>query len=509
MSPRKRAAPPPPEPGTWSHVVGIRPHRVTAYERVEKGNVLYLKWRANGNWQKESLGKKLRDADGQILADVEQEAVARATARYNALVAGLPRGAKPKAEAPPLTLGETERVITDPDTGLYSVDGDYRREVLRELRRAVLLWGPATPWTLVDVDSYTALGRRRVRQLRAAGHTGMRGAEVTVTRVATIAAWLRDTKKIPATAGHASRRWKADLKRYWSDLAGGGDPPVSRPRHTLAECRAILKAALEGDEPRFTLLYVLGAELRLGQVKRCQRSHLHLGAPTLAVPGRRHKKGTTVELTAGQVWAAEQALAGYLAECEAAYQADGTDYLLFPGGPLRGLRRQRQGKTATVRVGVGARTTRPVSRKWIADRFREAEAAARVDGKPVAHVPGRGPYGARRQAVDTANDLKVSAKGLQSLGGWTDVTTPQRIYAEQENLAGRAEARAIREQIRGGVDAPPTTAKGASTAATTPADVHEQSPNPRGELDPSRTPDVPQRTTSGDPEGTPDAGTER
>ena len=64
-------------------------------------------------------------------------------------------------------------------------------------------------------------------------------------------------------------------------------------------------------------------------------------------------------------------------------------------------------------------------------------------------MKGRGWYGVRRQAADEAKRQGISGEGLMQHGGWTDTQVPDAIYADQEAEYARAEAAAVRAEIRG------------------------------------------------------------
>jgi integrase len=210
------------------------------------------------------------------------------------------------------------------------------------------------------------LWRRRHAELTDKGDVGARGAEVTVSRLLTIAEWLRSEELIDELA---CRPWK-DGKAKMREEAGAPDP--QRPRHTLAEARAIL-AAGEQVDPRFGLALLLGAELRGGQVLRGRRSDLDLEANTFRVRGRGKKQGTIVHLTKGQRAAVDRALGGYLSLLEAA----AIDYTLFPAGKL-------VGRTAEGGQGGGSA---PASREGHPD-----------PGRPSAGGHGSTPGAARARA---------------------------------------------------------------------------------------------------------------
>ena len=269
---------------------------------------------------------------------------------------------------------------------------------------------------------------------------GMRGAEVTVARVFTVARWLRDEESslgeplIPAHACIPPKQWKQELRDDWAKLRGEDrQPEPHRPRHTADEMRSIIAAA-DAVDPRFALLMALGAELRLGVVCRAWRSDLMLEEGTFTVRAYGKKRGAIVKLTEGQIVECYAALSGYLAELERA----GGDYRLFPSGQLPG------GRSGSPHAVERHRHVRPIGRRRILAWFHAAERAANV-----ASVPGRGAYGLRRAAVDAAKALGISREALKEHGGWADTQIPDRIYADQGAEFARDAARAVRARIRG------------------------------------------------------------
>lgn len=414
----------------WQDDAGISPHKVWVGERPDKGHVLYLRWRAGGNWKWRSLGVTLRDERGRVKPAVREMALQAAQQQYRILSGEI----APKAKRALLTIGETWAVITHPGTGLYPQDTQHRKEVGRALRDAGRILGDHTPWATLERAHFRMLARQKVDELVAKGKPGFRGAEIVIQRLNTIAAWLREEGHIPLEAAHAGRKWKADLKSYVAAKHGGRLPAPARPRHSLAEMRAILKAAPAVD-PRFALMMALGAELRLGQVARCRRADLNTEHWALTVTGSGKKKGTVVLLTKGQQLAVQTALGGYLARME--QQPD--DYYLFAAGKLKGKKAGRPyldpARHLLAKPVVGT-----TYRKW----FREAERAA-----GVVHLKGRGAYGLRRVAVDGALAENISRRGLKQHGGWTSPQIPETIYADQEDAAAREEARQVRAAIRG------------------------------------------------------------
>ena len=173
---------------------------------------------------------------------------------------------------------------------------------------------------------------------------------------------------------------------------------------------------------------------------RARRSGLDLDVGSLEVFGQEKKGGEKIMLTPGQLAAAKAAVAsGYLRDLEASYaNGEGPDYLLFPGGPM--LAR----KAGEWTMGPGITYATHVERGWVLDNFHDAERAAGIEP-----VPGRGPYGLRRQGVDAGKAFGIGPDGLKAAGGWSSTKIPNEVYAEETNQRGREEAMRVRAQIRG------------------------------------------------------------
>jgi integrase len=433
------------EAEAWQETVGEGPWKVTAIERHWKGGALYLRWRerrddGRTDWRYRSLGRTLRTQNGRIIAEAARFALAEALKLSEALKSGTVIAAKPVSHDRPLTIAEGIAVAIDPERGKYPVDTMHRRETLRELQFAKRVWGQDTPWERIRRAELRQLWRKRILALRADGHEGLRGAEIAVQRVLAVAQWLRDEERIPAHACVAPRRWRDELRADWRVLAGEAtDAEPHRPRHTLEEMRKILEVADQVD-PRFGLMIALGAELRLGQVRRARRRDLDLERSTFVVRSAGKKRGVVVHLTEGQRAVLDAALAGYLRTLEEAFRV-GTlaDYPLFPAGQMPGGRKGQP--VATVERHSNGKVVNP---RWVLDSFKEAERLAEVP-----HIEGRAAYGLRRAAVDAAKEAGISREGLQAHGGWTDSQIPDRVYADQQAGYARDEARRVRAKIRG------------------------------------------------------------
>jgi len=426
----------------WEGRLGVWPHVVWYGERLDKGGVCYLRWwvPSRTNWQWESCRTKVRTAAGALSAGHQDQVIELAKRRHDLLLGHITED--PRAQLAPITLRQTWAVITEPDSGRFPARTPYRDSLETAIDDATKVLGADFAWLHFDEAAFTRVTRRKVHDARKRGHTGYRAAVALGTSLITLMGLLREAKRLPANiAIPGGRRWRKDLLRFVADLQGGIEPEIQRPRHSADEMRAIIGRAPLVD-PRFALMIALGAELRLGQVRRARRSHLDMEKGLFRTPGRGDKRGALVELTRGQLVAVRGALAGYLAPMEAALP----DYPLFPQGML--LKELAQPE----RHG----SAEPIDKRTVNAWFVAAEKLA-----GVAHVKGRAAYGLRRRAVDEAIAAGITPDGLQQLGGWSSDRMPQTIYRDKNREIARGEAAAQRARIRGedvpvSYPAPPT-----------------------------------------------------
>jgi integrase len=426
----------------WSWAIGTRRRgRVKAYERADKGGMLYMIWSERGQQRQKNLGRHLRTENGKVIKDTERWAKEQARAKHEELrarVAGYTHPSAPNAAARhALTLEQTIVLLQDPIEGKFPQDTPHRREVVRSIRYVRDTWGAKATWASVSKRDLRNLARRRMGELVADGKRGARTAEKMIEHILSVSNWLRDDDQIPEDACRPSSRWTEELYEDWRAISESEqDYRVEKPRHTLDEARAILAMANDVD-PRFHLLVSLGADLRLGQVVRARRSQLDLDGNTFVVFGRGKKQGTTIELTSGQRRAVEQALRGYLVHLE----RECVDYQLFPG--------RFASEAGEFMNPDGGYLHKQTIYRW----FRRCEKLA-----GIKHVEGRCAYGIRRTAVDALLAEGISLPALQNNGGWSSPAIPTQEYADRASLGARQEAARARASWRG---------EGSSNAAET------------------------------------------
>ncbi len=211
----------------------------------------------------------------------------------------------------------------------------YRECMFGGKRHPTGLVNPSLTWTEFVPAEARALWRKMAdRHVASRGKEfGVRAAEGTVDAIYSVAAWLREEHLIPADAARPPAQWRKSLKDEWAQRTGKRRSRPHRPRHTVEEYRRIFAAMSDPRvDPRIRLAIELAAECRTGQVLRCTRRMLvlpqiapneyELAAPTalgqIEIPGAGRKHGEVVVLTPEQRRAVDDALAGYLANYEAA-----------------------------------------------------------------------------------------------------------------------------------------------------------------------------------------------
>ncbi len=420
----------------WRYEVGIKPHKVTAFEDLARGGVVTLRWYVGNGTQRKrrlnALGFTVRGARAALDRAQVARAMAAADEQHLALVQGREKGV-PVVVIEPLTIEQGWLRAKHPDTGKWNKDTAHRKDIDRAISRAVLTWGKGFTWDEVDRGALRKLWRRELVRLRNAGHDGYRGAQLLVDLVLAVGAWLRDEQLVAPTA---ALKWKGMDAEFQADA---GEHIPKRPRYTVEEYRKLFAAAWKADE-RYGLLYDLGAEFRLGQVSPTKRSELDREGGRLRIRGHGKKRGEVIVFTDAQKANVERALTiGYLAGLEAAYVAkEIADYPLFPGGHFH---TDAEGHMVS-RATYAERD--PVDRSAWQTWHRRAEEIAEIP-----HVKGRGPYGARRSGVDAANELNISRKGMRAWGGWGNDQMPDNVYADREQDSARVEASDVRAKARG------------------------------------------------------------
>jgi hypothetical protein len=495
-----------PANGRWRYSYGTPPHVVSAFERPDRDQLVFVRWTnpakpGRDKRDKRGLGLTVRNPKTGLLDPRRVRKAEREVQRFHATLLSPPllptiappppvEARTPAIETPPppptrdprqlLTLREGFELALHPTEGKYPSTatrryGDMQTFVKRLFGvpgESSALIEPSLTWEAVNPASIRALrtemGTRHLASDRK--DFGPRAAELLVDAIYSVAAWLRAEDKIPATAAIAPARWRERLHSEWATQT---DTPIKRPanpRHTPEEFRQILAALTDPRvDPRIALAIELAAECRTGQVITSRRKSL--ASPPIApdaydaaasgtlgsidIAGRGKKHGELVMFTPDQRRAVDRAFAGYLMHYEAAFQrGEIDDYWLFPGARMGD---DETGRWWPKRVRADAK---PLSRDGARQAFQQLETIAGVD-----HMPGRGWYGLRRIATDLAEPLTTDDRVKDLLGGWTESETRKQIYQERRTDALRAQAADVRRQIRSGADVPSPEPKPAEESA--------------------------------------------
>lgn len=429
--PRRKAPAP-----AWSQRVGLDPYAVVVYERPERKRVVYLRWWKGDNWQVHSLRFRIRRADGTIDEALAAKAYTKAGEKYE-ILSGQKLEAVQGKKVRLLTIGETWPVLSDPETGRYPTPGTYQKVIKKALEDAARILGTDVAWAHFRRDALRKLTRQKATEVMSRGGVGFHDAEDLGSAILTILRGLQEEQRVPDDIPvPVGKGWHAELRRFVEETRGAAIPEPQRPRHALADIRKLFDACWARDG-RLGLLYSLGAELRAGQMERAKRSALDLAANTFAAPKRGKKGAPKLELTPGQRAAVARALAGYLRELEAGYQADGADYYLFPQGRLSVVDGEPRAVARHRRVGH-------ITQRTAIDWFHDAERAV-----GILPMKGRAFYGSRRGLLDAFADAEASEEVLQEAFGWGDRRMADTVYRDRERLKARTDSATLRARIRG------------------------------------------------------------
>lgn len=326
-----------------------------------------------------------------------------------------------------LTLGRAYELYFNPRRKALPKSKSARKH--HEASRAFWLHelNPETPWDrIAPADVWAALER-----LTDAGQVAT--AEKRYQNLRTLYLWLRermgyDTLRNPLRT--------LDLKQ----LTAGYQP--RRPRYTDEEVERLVAASAEFG-PRMRLFVTLLADsgARAIQVRHAMRSGLnpeleppvpagHAPDGWLVLPAVKGQDIMVTYLTRRQREAIEEALRTYLADWEAEWLENGTDYPLLPAG----------------RIDRDELTREPISDTALRRVWPKLEKRAGVESKPRRLF-----HAVRRSWAD---DISQS-EGLDTAtaaGGWSRRDTVEGIYVSRIKYSHleRARQRRARREAKGG-----------------------------------------------------------
>lgn len=453
--PRKRRS------KVWQYQKGEYSSTVTAVERTDRGRTIEVRWWVPSlkRVHRRSLGFSIRDENGVIVREVEQEAVRQTQAIYDSLMAGRSPLEAPRNEQGPLTLQEGFDLATTVPSGLYVVESPHLRDMRRAARDVVAIIGRTARgepriWDALNNAAARELWLGLAKRYKAKELGGPAWTERCLVALIQVSQWLVAEERI-SRGLVMKKQWREQFRREWEQFTGERITK-STPRHSEEEIRRIFAALDHPDvDPRVALALELGAEARLGQVRRLMRSDVDLseiGAFKLGrvvVHGSGKKLGVVRDLTPEERGAIDRALAGYLRDLEEAYQEElREDYPMFPAGrlcydiaPSRVPRRKAAGPpTRRAKLSVAKS---PMDDRTLNDHFHALERIAKVDV-----IPGRGWYGIRRRATDVYEDYEKDERVLNDQTGHKKSETRREVYQEREREVIRARSAETRRRVR-------------------------------------------------------------
>ncbi|MGH7618563.1 MAG: hypothetical protein ACREPM_15190, partial [Gemmatimonadaceae bacterium] len=312
----------------WQYQRGTPPNTVTAIERADRGRIVEVRWWVPRlkRFQRKSLRFRIRDENGVIVEELQQQAVTQAQAIYDALMAGRTPLADEAKNEGPLRLNEGFGLATTVPTGMYVVESEHLREMRRAARDIVdaIGYGPKgepRTWDALSYSVFRELWIALARRYKAKAKGGPAWTERCLVILLQVSQWLASEEKTlrPLTA---RKTWREHFRREWQQLTSTRITR-STPRHSEDEIRRIF-AALDQPrvDPRIALALELGAEARLGQVRRLMRTDVDLSSigafnlGRIVVHSVGKKLGVVRDLTPEERAAIDRALAGYLCNLE-------------------------------------------------------------------------------------------------------------------------------------------------------------------------------------------------
>jgi len=457
----------------WKTTIDGTSPPLTIYERADRDGKLYLKWAEGDSHRRPTLKspeseepiESVRNERGEIDPDLVEKVRNQALSQYRKARAGDPAATPSKKDSGPLTLRAGRDEVLRIPGGKYAKKTQDYGDMRRALDRVCEILGDDFLWRDLRPKHYTHIWRTFARRKkRDENALGWRMAEITCAKLQTAGRWLHEQELIDRAPTTPSR-WHEKLKGDWKDvLELRKEPEPERPRHTPDEVRALHRHLDEAD-PRLRLAFGLGAEYRMGQASRSNRSDLDLsegagaGHGTFRIHGSKRKKGELVFLTPEQRAIVDETLGpdGHLSEFEAAYRTgELDDYPLFPAGKLRRGKSVPRDPQKRMRV------------ETLRGYFHDLEDAAGVE-----HVDQRAFYGVRRGSTDAVSAHTEDAEVRDRSGGWeggagsrgnggSTKGTRRTVYRNSEDPRPRAAAAEVRRLVRG--DAEPADDAGGRSA---------------------------------------------
>lgn len=403
----------------WSYTHGQHGAKVRIQER-SLGGILRFDYRDESGRHRPEVIPHIRvraTPDGQVDKDMERVAKAACEKRQKELAALVQ--ARKDTEPDYLTVGAAYRLFNDPKHAALPPSDQARKHHADSRAFWEAEFGLDKAWDAI----MPAVSEGALKRLIAAGHVAT--ADKRFANLRQLYRWLREKAGYDALRNPLRGVDMAKLR---------GPYTPHRPRYAGDEPGKMVEAAAKFGE-RFELFVTLvfGAGARGGQVRLARRSGLNcpLEPPPppsfgphgwLVLPGVKGQAALPVPLTRRERAAIDRALAGYLAEWEAEYQANGTDYPLIPGG----------------------RSDRELIREPMSDRALRYTWADMEKAAGVPTLSRRAFHGARRSWVDRMR-RKIGTDATAHAGGWSDTDMVDHVYGSAHDYEILERAREARE----------------------------------------------------------------
>jgi hypothetical protein len=246
------------EARTWTYSHGLPPHTVYARE-LELGGIIQVRYTDPSKDGRDKRVRKHLDMvvrkapDAEVDPKLEKKVQARIIAANGRLVAGLPAfdepaPATPVERAPTAPTQETLTLLAgfelalDEETGKYASTETRRYGDMKTLRDILFEPGMLDPnltWAELRYSHVVALWRRMAAiHKKDPDKFGPRRAEVVVDALYSVASWLRKREHIASNAAVPVDGWRTELVQEWEEKTNR-PVQVSKPRHSVAEARAI------------------------------------------------------------------------------------------------------------------------------------------------------------------------------------------------------------------------------------------------------------------------------
>jgi hypothetical protein len=264
----------------WEYQVGEPPNTVTAYERVDRGRIVMVRWwiPEKKAFRRRSLGMTVRDERGVVDPELQREAVALTQRWYDDLMAGrsptvpdsnLEDGEEPSEDGDaedvgPLSVERGFAIATSVPKGLYVVETEHLREVRRAARDIV--WaigtddlGRTRTWDGLRYSHVRELWIRLAKRYVDTKQGGAAWTERCVVIFLQVSTWLAIEEKIDRVVT-VKKTWRSRCGASGSSSRTRGSwratsgTPRRRSRPSSARCitRTSTRASLSpsSSEPR-------------------------------------------------------------------------------------------------------------------------------------------------------------------------------------------------------------------------------------------------------------------